>query len=81
LSIVYFLRTCSRGKLAGDFLFAVWLQKYYSLRRPATIGGAVGFKKQKILWRSINAKVRLWSFFVCPQCGQKMKKECKMRCA
>jgi hypothetical protein len=36
-----------------------WLQKYYSLRRPATIGGAVGFKKQKILWRSINAKVRL----------------------
>ena len=25
--------------------------------------------------------VRLWSFFVCPQRGQKMKKECKMRCA
>ena len=43
----------------GDFLFAEWLQKYYSLSRPATIGGAVGFQKQKILWRSINAKVRL----------------------
>jgi hypothetical protein len=71
----------SERKAGGGFLFAEWLQKYYSLRRPATIGGAVGFKKQKILWRSINAKVRLWSFFVCPQRGQKMKKECKMRCA
>ena len=30
---------------------------------------------------STDEFVRLWSFFVCPQRGQKMKKECKMRCA
>ena len=77
-------------KLINDFAFAKQCSPQWGLQvtERSCVSKMEGPSPEKFgfvqsCWTksSTDEFVRLWSFFACPQRGQKMKKECKMRCA